>query len=66
MYGYSIILKNGKIVSIKADRASWDVEDRSVSFFSREDAHHLVAVLNVDSIVGFIKTDYMTEDKDER
>jgi hypothetical protein len=64
MYNYSIILKNGKVVNIKADKASWDVEDRNVSFFSRKDAHYLVAVFNVDNIAGFIKTDCMTEDKE--
>ena len=61
MYDYSIILKDGKVVNIKADRVSWDVENRNVSFLSRKDAPHLVAVLNVDSIVGFIRTNYMTD-----
>jgi hypothetical protein len=61
MYGYSIILKNGKVVNIKADRVSWDVENKNVSFFNRKDAPHLVAVLNVDSIVGFVRTAYMAD-----
>jgi hypothetical protein len=63
-YMYNIAFKNGKIINIKADKASWDVENRNVSFFSRKDAHYLVAVFNVDNIAGFIKTDCMTESKD--
>jgi hypothetical protein len=64
MYNYSIILKDGKVVNVKADRVSWDMENRNVSFLSREDAPHLVAVFNVDNIAGFVRTAYMTEGKD--
>jgi hypothetical protein len=64
MYDYSIILKDGKVVNVKADRVSWDVENRKVSFSSRKEVPHLVAVLNVDNIAGFVRTAYMTEGKD--
>lgn len=33
---YNIAFKNGKIISIKADKMSWDVQDRTVSFLNRE------------------------------
>jgi hypothetical protein len=63
---YNIAFKNGKIISIKADKMSWDVENRTVSFFNHEAPRYLVAVFNVDNIIGFIDSDYMTESKDER
>lgn len=55
---YIIVLKDGKIINVKADGASWDVEDRSISFFNGQ---HLVSAFNVDNIVGWINTNYMAE-----
>lgn len=53
---YSIVLTDGKIINIKADEVNWSEKDRVIKLFNKR---HTVASINMDSVVGWIETDYM-------
>lgn len=55
---YSIILTNGKITHIKADLVEWNATDRTIKLINDR---RTVARINMDSVVGWIDTDYEVE-----
>lgn len=59
---YSIVLTNGKIINIKADDVEWHEKSRMIRLFSDG---RIVARINMDNVVGWIKTNYMAERSEE-
>lgn len=53
-----IVLKNGKIINVNADRTEWFNESRTLFLYNGEIT---VGTFNIDNIVGFIRADYTEE-----
>ena len=51
---YSIVLKDGKIINIKATSVEWCDKPRMAKLY---DGELLVARINMDNVVGWIKAD---------
>lgn len=51
---YSIILNDGKTIDIKADMVEWYEREKMVRFLYEE---NVVARINMDAVVGWVKTD---------
>ena len=62
---YSIMMKDGKIINVKANGLQELMESKTLILFNDG---NLVARINTDNIVGWIDLDYMAErdDKNER
>ena len=58
---YSIVLTDGKIININADKVEWYKSDRMIRLFNNG---QVVARINMDNVVGWIDTDYKTERSD--
>jgi hypothetical protein len=52
---YSIVLKDGKIINVKANKIFWVREPGVITFYHDSD---MVARINDDNIVGWINADY--------
>jgi hypothetical protein len=52
---YSIVLADGKIISIKATDVEWCEKSRMIKLI---DGRRMVARINMDNVVGWIKSDY--------
>lgn len=55
---YNIIMKNGKVINVNATGTSLWEETRTLTLYN---GVATVGVLNVDNIIGWVKSDYMTE-----
>jgi hypothetical protein len=60
---YSIILKGGEIVKVRATSYDWEAYENIVRFY--EDGEE-VANISMDNVVGWINYDNMREDKECR
>ena len=58
---YSIVLTDGKIININADKVEWYKSDRMIRLFNNG---QVVARINMGNVVGWIDTDYKTERSD--
>ena len=59
---YSIVLTDGKIINVNADEVEWVEKSRIVKLFKDK---RIVARVNMNNIVGWIKTDYKEESEDK-
>lgn len=59
---YSIVLADGNIININADKVEWHVNDRMIRLFNNG---QIVARINMDNVVGWIDADYKTERSDK-
>lgn len=59
---YTIVLKNGKIINVKADEVEWLVESRMIKLINKR---RIVARINMDNVVGWIDADYKEESEDK-
>lgn len=59
---YSIVLTDGKIVNINADKVEWNRSERMAFFFRY--GNKLVAKINMDNVAGWIQTDYKEKSED--
>ena len=57
MYGYVVVLTNGKIIYLNADEVEWNEKSRTVKFVHKK---RVVARINMDNIVGWIDMDHIT------
>ena len=55
---YSIVLKDGKIINIKATEVEWCEKGRMIKLFYER---RIVARINMDNVVGWIKADCKAE-----
>ena len=58
---YSIILKGGEIIKVRADEYNWEEKTNRMRFY--EDGKQ-VANISMDNVVGWINDDNMREKKD--
>lgn len=54
----SILLRNGKIIDIKAAEVEWCEKSRMIKLFNDR---QIVAEINIDNVVGWINADYKYE-----
>ena len=54
---YSIILKDGNIINVAATEIDWCEKTRAIQFYDASD--DIVGRINMDSIVGWIRSDHM-------
>lgn len=59
---YSIILKNGKTVTINATTVEWYQTDKMLRFLHK---NNIVARINMDSIIGWAKTDHIVKSEED-
>lgn len=52
---YNIILTNGKIININANKVEWCEESRTIRLIN---GIFVVARINMDNIVGWMNADY--------
>lgn len=52
---FSIVLKDGKIINIKATSVDWNERTRTISLINDRKS---VARINMDNIVGWVKSEY--------
>ena len=52
---YSIVLKDGKIINVKANKVQWLSQSRAIALFNDR---YYVARFNMDNIAGWIEEDY--------
>lgn len=57
---YSIVLTDGKIININADEVEWCEKPRMIKLIKKR---YLVARINMDNVVGWIKTEYNEENE---
>jgi len=55
---YSIVLADGKIININADKVEWYLKDRMIRLFNDG---QIVARINMDNVVGWIDADFRAE-----
>jgi hypothetical protein len=59
---YSIILKDGKIINIKADdMVFYEKPNKIVRFYCNN--VRMVAEINMDNVVGWARTDYIKNEE---
>jgi hypothetical protein len=58
---YSIILKDGKIINIKADDMVFCEKAKIVRFYYNN--VRIVAEINMDNVVGWARTDYIKNEE---
>lgn len=58
---YSIVLTDGKIININATNVEWCEKSRMVKLSN--DRRIVVARINMDNVVGWIKTEYKAENE---
>jgi hypothetical protein len=58
---YSIILKDGKIINIKADDMVFYEKTKIVRFYYND--IRMVAEINMDNVVGWARTDYIKNEE---
>lgn len=58
---YNIVLKNGKIINVKANRSDWFNESRTLALYNGEIT---VGLFNIDGIAGFTISDYIVESEE--
>ena len=58
MYGYVIVLTNGKIIYLNADEVEWNEKTRMAKFISER---RVVARINMDNVAGWIDMDHTTD-----
>ena len=59
---FTIVLTNGKTINVKADDVEWCEKDRMAKFINN---NRLVARINMENVVGWIKADYKTESENK-
>lgn len=52
---YSIVMKDGKIINVKANKIQWFSQSRAIALFNDR---YYVARFNMDNIAGWIEEDY--------
>ena len=60
---YTIILTNGKTIDINADEVEWYTKERLIKFINN---CHVIARINMDSVVGVIESDCMVESENNK
>ena len=60
---FSIILTDGKIINIEATEVEWCGEKERMAKF--KNGYHVVARINMENVVGWIKADYKTESENK-
>lgn len=58
---YSIVLTDGKIINIKATEIEWYEKERMIRLIKDR---QIVARINMDNVVGWIKADYKAESEE--
>lgn len=59
---YSIVITDGKIINVNATGVVWSEKPRTIQFVHNSAT---VAIVNMDNIVGWIKTDYKAESEEK-
>ncbi len=59
---FSIILTDGKIININADKVCWNEKTRTITLMKGQ--QQTVARINMDNVVGWIETDDIVEIKE--
>ena len=58
---YSIVLTDGKIISIEADEVEWCEKARMIKLYN---GRRTVARINMDNVIGWIDAKYKAESED--
>lgn len=60
---YNIILKDRKVISINATEVDWEDNNKAILFYDK--FNDMVARINMDDIIGWIKADNMVKGDDD-